>query len=447
MGRNPTLHPVTGEPCAVITGKNGVPYYVCFIKCPGCGKNILETTQKCPFCNKKLSAAKPSGGPSVEKVPVMKSENGQGADHNPVYAHSEQEYQRPAYSPFDAPVKKPRENGKLKKVLLGGVVALAVAIAGIGLLGGGDDPIPDDLTGEWKQMNSGSDDSWQSARISGDKIEVFWVTDSGETYALYWAGTYVASTTADEPYSWNSVNDKDRTSTALLASGDDTKTFTYDDGILSYSVSAFGVTRTVELEWVGPATAPDAPENEMPDADISEPDSPLEPEPDPTPAPAPVTPEPAPEPEPVKPSSFATLGQKNALASAKSYINYSGFSYLELIEQLEYEGYSHDEAVYGADNCGADWMAEALESAKDYIDYSGFSYEELIEQLEYEEFTPEEAKYGADNCGADWMSEAAESAASYMKYSSFSRSELIEQLEYEGFTHEQALHGVQSVGY
>ncbi len=150
---------------------------------------------------------------------------------------------------------------------------------------------------------------------------------------------------------------------------------------------------------------------------------------------------------PVVPDSNETLGQKNALKTAKSYIDYSAFSYLSLIKQLEYEGYSNEEAVYGADNCGADWNAEALESAESYISYSDFSYQGLLEQLEYEQFTNEQAVYGADNCGADWFQEAADCAESYISYSSFSSKELLDQLLYEGFTQDQAEYGLQSVGY
>lgn len=107
---------------------------------------------------------------------------------------------------------------------------------------------PPDLAGEWKQTNSNADDAWQAATIAGDTIEVYWVSDNGDTKALYWAGSFDAPTTADEPYTWESKNDKDQTDTALLASGDDTKTFTYQDGVISYEVSAMGVTQTVKLE-------------------------------------------------------------------------------------------------------------------------------------------------------------------------------------------------------
>lgn len=106
---------------------------------------------------------------------------------------------------------------------------------------------PLDLTGEWKQTNSDSSTSYQSATISGDTIEVYWVSDGGNTKSLYWAGTYSAPKDAAKDYSWDSTNDKSKTESALLASPDDTKKFTYSDGVLSYSASAMGTTTTIKL--------------------------------------------------------------------------------------------------------------------------------------------------------------------------------------------------------
>lgn len=146
-------------------------------------------------------------------------------------------------------------------------------------------------------------------------------------------------------------------------------------------------------------------------------------------------------------TSDMTMGQKNALQTAKSYLSFSAFSYDGLIEQLEYEQYSHEDAVFAADNCGADWFEQALNSALSYLSFSAFSYTGLIEQLEYEGFTTEQATYAADNCNADWNEQAAKSAQSYLSFSAFSRDGLIEQLEYEGFTHEQAVYGVTANGY
>jgi SOS response regulatory protein OraA/RecX len=207
-------------------------------------------------------------------------------------------------------------------------------------------------------------------------------------------------------------------------------------------------------------------------------------------------------------TSNETTGQRNAVKKANTYLSYTAFSYKGLIEQLEFEGFSHEEAVYGADNCGADWYEQAvvkaksyleytsfsreglieqlefegftheeavygananyssntsgdsesssgvtmgqqnaLEKAKSYLAYTAFSYKGLIEQLEFEGFTHDEAVYGVDNCDADWKEQATKKAKSYLDYSSFSRQGLIDQLEFEGFTHEEAVYGVEANGY
>lgn len=107
---------------------------------------------------------------------------------------------------------------------------------------------PLDLSGSWKQTNSNSEESWQEATIEGDTIIINWVSDGGDTKSLYWAGTYVAPTDATDAYSWTSENDTEQTSKAMLASGDETKAFTYENGTLSYEASALGTTTTVKLE-------------------------------------------------------------------------------------------------------------------------------------------------------------------------------------------------------
>lgn len=94
-----------------------------------------------------------------------------------------------------------------------------------------------------------------------------------------------------------------------------------------------------------------------------------------------------------------TMGQKNALKTAKKYLEFTAFSYTSLIEQLEYEEYSTEDATYAANNCGADWNEQATKKAKKYLDFSSFSRNSLIEQLEYEGFTHEQAVYGAEANG------------------------------------------------
>lgn len=124
-------------------------------------------------------------------------------------------------------------------------------------------------------------------------------------------------------------------------------------------------------------------------------------------------------------------------------------SYFNLLESIKINADSEDE---DNGNDGAGVTAEtpsqsnAVNMAKSYLDYTAFSRDGLIEQLEYEGFSNEDATYGADNSGADWMEQAVKSAESYLEYTSFSRQGLIDQLEYEGFTHEQAVHGVDATG-
>lgn len=141
-----------------------------------------------------------------------------------------------------------------------------------------------------------------------------------------------------------------------------------------------------------------------------------------------------------------SVSKQNALKSAKSYLSFSAFSRKGLIEQLEYEKYSTEDATYAVDNCGANWNEQALKSAKSYLNTSAFSYSGLKEQLEYEGFTSEQASYGVNNCGANWNEQAVKSAKSYLSFSAFSHDGLVEQLEYEGFTHEQAEYGVAQNG-
>lgn len=140
-------------------------------------------------------------------------------------------------------------------------IALAVALALTGC--GGAEPTPTgateskaaeeapqapDLTGEWKQSNSASTDSYQQATITADTITVDWVSDGGNTSSIYWVGTFEAPNTATEPYTLTSKRDAAATDSALLASTSDTKELTYEGDTLSYEVSMLGTTTKVKLK-------------------------------------------------------------------------------------------------------------------------------------------------------------------------------------------------------
>ena len=106
---------------------------------------------------------------------------------------------------------------------------------------------------------------------------------------------------------------------------------------------------------------------------------------------------PAPKPEPSEPEM--TSGQENAVESAQSYLDMSGFSKKGIIQQLSSaagEGFSKADATFAANHVDVNWKAEAVESAESYLEMSSFSKDGLIEQLSSsagEGFTPAQAQY------------------------------------------------------
>jgi hypothetical protein len=100
-----------------------------------------------------------------------------------------------------------------------------------------------------------------------------------------------------------------------------------------------------------------------------------------------------------------TVAQQNAIESARSYLDYSGFSRAGLIQQLtsKYgEGYKMTDAVFAVNHIKVNWNQEAVESARAYLDMTSFSRAGLIQQLtsKYgEQFTLAQATYAADHVG------------------------------------------------
>lgn len=97
--------------------------------------------------------------------------------------------------------------------------------------------------------------------------------------------------------------------------------------------------------------------------------------------------------------ALSPASQQNAVRSAEDYLDMSGFSRHGLIEQLEYEGFSTEDASFAVDHITVDWNVQAARSAKDYLDMSGFSHSGLVDQLVYEGFTPAQAEYGVAAAG------------------------------------------------
>lgn len=98
-------------------------------------------------------------------------------------------------------------------------------------------------------------------------------------------------------------------------------------------------------------------------------------------------------------TKLPTASESNALKMANQYLSTMPFSRSGLIDQLEYEQFSHSDAVYAVDNCGADWNLQAAKMAKNYLNTMSFSRGGLIDQLVYEGFTRDQAEYGATQAG------------------------------------------------
>ena len=98
-------------------------------------------------------------------------------------------------------------------------------------------------------------------------------------------------------------------------------------------------------------------------------------------------------------TSGNSLEAQNALRSAKNYLNVMPFSQAKLIEQLEYDGFSHSAATYAASKCGADWNLQAKLAAKNYLNIMAFSRVGLVNQLIHDGFSRSQAEYGVHAIG------------------------------------------------
>lgn len=131
-----------------------------------------------------------------------------------------------------------------------------------------------DLRGEWQQVDSEGEDTFMFATIDDDTIYVDWVflddpdlalfddDNDGVVSAIYWEGSYEAPTEADSSHSWVSAGNTDVMGSALFSSTDDSKEFSFDDGLLSFDVTFQGDTATVEMEQVTEADVSDASDDE-----------------------------------------------------------------------------------------------------------------------------------------------------------------------------------------
>ena len=100
-----------------------------------------------------------------------------------------------------------------------------------------------------------------------------------------------------------------------------------------------------------------------------------------------------------KESISLTIGQRNAIKEAKSYLKIMPFSRKGLIHQLEYEGYSETEAIFAVDSINVDWNQECYKEAQGYLKLMSFSKKSLTNQLEYEGYTGAQIQYALNKLG------------------------------------------------
>jgi colicin import membrane protein len=98
-------------------------------------------------------------------------------------------------------------------------------------------------------------------------------------------------------------------------------------------------------------------------------------------------------------SDEATVSQRNAVRAAENYLRVGPFSESGLIKQLEFEGYSTEDATYAVQNIDVDYNEQAQKSAENYLEISPFSRDGLIQQLEFEGYTSAQAEFGVNSVG------------------------------------------------
>ena len=93
-------------------------------------------------------------------------------------------------------------------------------------------PAPD-LEGRWTQVSPDST-FYQTAVITGDMIEVYWHVVQDDSVYLYWSGSFEPPKDGKEPYSWDSVNNYERAKLDPHCRREETLTFTYKNGRISF---------------------------------------------------------------------------------------------------------------------------------------------------------------------------------------------------------------------
>ncbi|MDK8799842.1 DUF5067 domain-containing protein [Corynebacterium coyleae] len=109
-----------------------------------------------------------------------------------------------------------------------------------------------DYLGTWKQKGADGEegeDTWLEASITTETIRVDWVMESGADRMLFWSGSFDPEAAAEGTVV--SQRDNAAMDPELLASGDDTKEFTFKENSFSFPITIQGEHGTIEMEKNG----------------------------------------------------------------------------------------------------------------------------------------------------------------------------------------------------
>ena len=133
------------------------------------------------------------------------------------------------------------------------IITALVAAAVLSACGGGSTPAPQAAAASTTQTEKAQslDGTWTnsdpdlhvSAIIADGHIQMSFV--DGNESSLYWKGTFPSQ--AKDGDTITSQGDVEAMQASLMGSQDDTKQFDYNNGQLSYKLTAMGVTKTMTL--------------------------------------------------------------------------------------------------------------------------------------------------------------------------------------------------------
>lgn len=138
----------------------------------------------------------------------------------------------------------------------------------------------------------------------------------------------------------------------------------------------------------------------------------------------------------------------SALDIALDCLSEDAYSYNGLIDVLKKRGISAAEAKNAADRCGANWDDQAKKMAEGYLDSIPMSKQELIEQLEFEGFSLQVSTATVNGMTTvDWKEQAKLKAEDLLTRKQYTKQEMIEKLiDSMMFTQEEAEYGATATG-